>query len=216
MSLVPGMASLLLFSTLSVLFVFFPVWCKQEETSFVQRAGTIFAGRQYNSTLVVSNGGDFGSWTWPEMCPEGFYAIGFSLRVEENQVGMDDTALNGIRLFCSRPTDRSILYTVESHTGLFGEWTQTLWCPSGTLKSFQLRVEAPQGLFGDDTSANNIRFRCSSNPVIEGMGWTWGEYGNWSEECKGEGICGIETKQEPYQAGLDDTSLNDVRFFCCA
>lgn len=44
----------------------------------------------------------------------------------------------------------------------------------------------------------------------------WGEYGLWSPECpQGGGICGIESKMEEYQHGLDDTSLNDVRFFCC-
>ncbi|MBN3298062.1 vitelline membrane outer layer protein 1-like [Amia ocellicauda] len=208
--------ALLLLSSLSLLFVLSPVSCNLEETSFVQRAGTIFAERAYYSTINVTNGGQFGAWTWREMCPEGFYAIGFSLRVEENQLGLDDTALNGIRLFCSKPSDRSVLYTTESNIGLFGEWTQTLWCPNGVLKSFQLRVEPHKGHFGDDTSANNIKFRCSSNPVIEGLGLTWGDYGNWSDECPQGGICGIETKQEPYQVGLDDSALNDVRFFCCS
>ncbi|MBN3291981.1 VMO1 protein, partial [Polypterus senegalus] len=140
--------------------------------------------------------------------------INSEARVEAYQVGGDDTALNGIRLYCSRLNDRSILYTVESHTGLFGDWTQTLWCPSGVLKSFQLRVEPYQGIL-DDTAANNIKFRCSSSPVLEGFGQTFGDYGKWSDECKEGGICGIETKQEPYQVGLDDTALNDVRFFCC-
>ncbi|KAG2465288.1 VMO1 protein, partial [Polypterus senegalus] len=159
----------------------------------------MFTNRQYYSTINVTNGGEFGKWTWSEICPEDFYAIGYSLRVEAYQVGGDDTALNGIRLYCSRLNDRSILYTVESHTGLFGDWTQTLWCPSGVLKSFQLRVEPYQGIL-DDTAANNIKFRCSSSPVLEGFGQTFGDYGKWSDECKEGGICGIETKQEPYQA----------------
>ncbi|XP_028674038.1 vitelline membrane outer layer protein 1 homolog [Erpetoichthys calabaricus] len=190
------------------------VSCELELTSNVIKAGSMFTNRQYYSTINVTNGGEFGQWTWLEICPEGFYAIGYSLRVEAYQVGGDDTALNGIRLYCSRLNDRSILYTVESHTGLFGDWTQTLWCPSGVLKSFQLRVEPYQGIL-DDTAANNIKFRCSSSPVLEGFGQTFGDYGKWSDECKEGGICGIETKQEPYQVGLDDTALNDVRFFCC-
>lgn len=97
----------------------------------------------------------------------------------------------------------------------FGEWSEPQWCPSGALSSFQLRVEPYQGIFVDDTSANNIRFRCSSNPKLEGPGMTWGEYGEWSDDCRQGGICGIQTKMEVYQAGLDDTSLNDVRFHCC-
>lgn len=175
----------------------------------------MYNSRPYSSMLTVKNGEQFGSWTWPEMCPPDHLAVGFSLRVESSQYGLDDTALNGIRLICAKSTDRSFLYTVESHTGYYGDWTPTQYCPSGHLVSFQLRVESHQGLFGDDTAANNIRFRCSSNPVLEGTGMDWGEYGYWSNECVGGGICGIETKMEEHQSGLDDSTLNDVRFHCC-
>lgn len=98
----------------------------------------------------------------------------------------------------------------------FGEWSHAMYCPSGYLTSFQIRVEPHQGLFGDDTAVNNIKFRCSSNPMLEGPGMTWGEYGHWSQECTDGGICGIETKMEEYQYGLDDSTLNDVRFHCCS
>ncbi|XP_023658427.1 vitelline membrane outer layer protein 1 homolog [Paramormyrops kingsleyae] len=191
--------------------------CDLEEKPFVERAGRNFIGRASTSILTVPNGGKFGDWTWIEMCPEGFYASGFSVRVESNQYGLDDTSLNGIRLYCSQGTDRSYLYTIESHIGYFGEWTDPQWCPeAGFLKSFQLRVEPEQGIFGDDTSANNIRFRCTSNPTLEGRGPDWGDYGGWSQECTTGGICGIEVKMENYQSGLDDSTLNDVRFHCCA
>lgn len=52
-----------------------------EEKVFLQRAGTAFNSRSYESILNVTNGEKFGDWTWPEMCPENFYAVGFSLRV---------------------------------------------------------------------------------------------------------------------------------------
>lgn len=91
-----------------------------------------------------------------------------------------------------------------------------MYCPSGYLTSFQIRVEPHQGLFGDDTAVNNIKFRCSSNPMLEGPGMYWGEYGHWSQDCKDGGICGIESKMEEYQYGLDDSTLNDVRFHCCS
>ncbi|KAK3515818.1 hypothetical protein QTP70_034070 [Hemibagrus guttatus] len=186
-----------------------------KDQSGVIRAGTKFALRNYTSILSVPNGEKFGIWMWSELCPENFYVTGFSLRIEPNQYGGDDTALNGIRLYCVQNEDRRFLYSVESHTGHFGEWTEPQWCPSGTLSSFQLRVEPHQGIFGDDTAANNIRFRCSSNPTLEGRGMTWGEYGEWSSDCRNGGICGIQTKMELYQGGLDDSSLNDVRFHCC-
>merc|ERR1711931_210574 len=185
------------------------------DKSYLQRAGTAFSGRPHSSLLTVTNGEQFGNWTWPEMCPDKFFAVGFSVRVETEQYGLDDTALNGIRLICAKDEDRSFLYSIESHTGFYGDWSQPQYCPRGVLTSFQLRVEPHQGLFGDDTAANNIKFRCSSNPILEAPGMDWGEYGYWSQQCQG-GICGIETKMEEYQSGLDDSSLNDVRFHCCA
>ncbi|XP_031723377.1 vitelline membrane outer layer protein 1 homolog [Anarrhichthys ocellatus] len=187
-----------------------------EEKGFLQRAGEAFSSRQHRSLLTVGNGEKFGNWTWPEMCPDKFFAVGFSLRVEANQYGADDTALNGIRLICAKDENRGFLYSIESHTGYFGDWSQPQYCPSGVLTSFQIRVEPHQGLFGDDTAVNNIKFRCSSNPTLEGPGTDWGEYGLWSQVCHNGGICGIETKMEEYQYGLDDSSLNDVRFHCCA
>lgn len=53
-----------------------------EEKTFLQRAGVAFSSRQYRSLLTVSNGEQFGNWTWPEMCPDKFFAVGFSLRVK--------------------------------------------------------------------------------------------------------------------------------------
>lgn len=52
-----------------------------QEKIFLQRAGTAFNSRQHKSVLTVTNGERFGNWTWPEMCPENFFAVGFSLRV---------------------------------------------------------------------------------------------------------------------------------------
>lgn len=122
-------------------------------------------------------------------------------------------------LQCFQPTS-DFFFLLHSHVfpyllSSFGDWSQPQYCPSGVLTSFQIRVEPHQGLFGDDTAINNIKFRCSSNPTLEGAGMDWGAYGHWSQECLSGGICGIETKMEEYQYGLDDSSLNDVRFHCC-
>ncbi len=37
--------------------------------------------RYYGSELNVSNGMDWGSWGFKDMCPTGTYAAGFSLKV---------------------------------------------------------------------------------------------------------------------------------------
>ena len=53
-----------------------------EEKTFLQRAGSAYNSRQYRSLLTVNNGEQFGNWTWPEMCPNEFFAVGFSIRVK--------------------------------------------------------------------------------------------------------------------------------------
>ncbi|XDV38014.1 hypothetical protein PO909_007556, partial [Leuciscus waleckii] len=67
----------------------------------------------------------------------------------------------------------------------------------------------------DDTSVNNIRFKCSQGSVLQGEGGPWGDWGYWSPSCKGTGICGIKTRVEEPQGMGDDTALNDVIMYCC-
>lgn len=35
----------------------------------------------HTSVIEVTNGGPWGDWAWPDMCPDGFFASGFSLKV---------------------------------------------------------------------------------------------------------------------------------------
>nr|XP_006133305.1 vitelline membrane outer layer protein 1 homolog [Pelodiscus sinensis] len=179
-------------------------------------ANGTFSNRKYYSSINVTNGGPWGSWTWIDMCPEHYHALGFSIKMEEYGGASDDTALNGIRLFCVKNNNTSsAVYTVESDSGKFGQWSGITWCPTGFLTSFQMKVEPPQGIV-DDTSANGIKFRCSSGAIIEGATGSFGDYGGWSTACTRGGICGILTKQDPYHGPfVDDTALNDVCFFCC-
>ncbi|XP_060112007.1 LOW QUALITY PROTEIN: vitelline membrane outer layer protein 1 homolog [Heteronotia binoei] len=153
------------------------------------------------------------------MCPEGTYATGFSLKVEAYQgLANDDTGLNGIRLHCTRGGrgDKHEVHTVESQSGMWGKWSEPVWCPSGGyLQRFCLRVEKMRGGIQDNMGATNIRFACSGGQNLEGPGLSWGEYGAWSPLCP-KGLCGIQTKMEmPRGALRDDTALNDVRLFCC-
>ncbi|XP_056113744.1 vitelline membrane outer layer protein 1 homolog [Rhinichthys klamathensis goyatoka] len=132
----------------------------------------------------------------------------------ERPIDGDDTALNGIRLYCVDQPGSHDYNSVESDVGSWGEWTDVKWCNSGYLTSFQLRVEASHG-DGDDTAANNIMFTCTGGFVLEGDGTNWGNWGGWSPTCHGRGIYGIKTQIEKPQGRGDDTALNNVIMFCC-
>ncbi|XP_066485039.1 vitelline membrane outer layer protein 1 homolog [Tiliqua scincoides] len=201
---------------LFLLFVCFTSACDRKITSVSSNG--VFSGRKNHSSISVGNGGTWGQWTWVDMCPNRTYAIGFSIKVEEyGGQFSDDTSLNGIRLYCS--TNQlldGITYTVESDSGTFGEWSNITWCPDGSfLNAFELQVEPLLGN-QDETTVNNIRFRCSKGAVIETVGGRFGNYERWSEPCKKGAICGLQTRQEQYKGYFaDDTALNDVLFYCC-
>uniref|UniRef100_A0A8D0KU08 Vitelline membrane outer layer 1-like protein n=1 Tax=Strix occidentalis caurina TaxID=311401 RepID=A0A8D0KU08_STROC len=47
------------------------------------------AGRDA-SVITVSNGGPWGDWAWPEVCPEDSYASGIGFKVEPPQGVIED------------------------------------------------------------------------------------------------------------------------------
>ncbi|XP_053241230.1 vitelline membrane outer layer protein 1-like [Podarcis raffonei] len=163
--------------------------------------------RKYTTVLSVPNGGPWGVWGPIEFCREG-HANGFKLMVRPLQL-KDDTSLNGIRLIC---TDGS---EIQSALGRYGRWTKKETCPKGRLISFSLRVLEPQGEWVDDTSANNIKFRCEDGLVLPGHSIDWGTYGPWSAICPKGAICGIQTRIDSELGTGDITGLNDVLFYCC-
>ncbi|XP_019205467.1 vitelline membrane outer layer protein 1 [Oreochromis niloticus] len=164
--------------------------------------------------LSVPYSTQWGYWGSTEMCPLGSYAVGFSIKVEASQGSGDDTAVNGIRLYCFDPSSKRRT-TVQSAVGSWGDWTAVKSCASGYLDSFMLRVESSQGE-GDDTSVNNIKFTCSGTGAqLVGDGMPWGGWGRWSRKCPKGVICGLRTRLEDPQGRGDDTALNDVQFFCC-
>uniref|UniRef100_A0A8D2PEC0 VMO1 protein n=1 Tax=Zosterops lateralis melanops TaxID=1220523 RepID=A0A8D2PEC0_ZOSLA len=143
--------------------------------------------RQYESILMVPNGGPWGSWGHKVTSPfffasskvqpfQGFWLFG------------DDTALNGVRLLC----------TDGQRLDKWGNWTKAQLCSSNRLVSFSLRVERWQYLW-DNTAVNNFRFACSNGTL---------------SNCTSGAICGLQTKVEKPQGKWDDTALNDMRVCC--
>ncbi|KAI2644468.1 hypothetical protein H4Q32_029604 [Labeo rohita] len=169
--------------------------------------------RGYISELTVSNGGTWGSWGNKEMCPDGTYAAGFSLKVEADGTS-DNTALNGIRLHCLSVFHRLSNsfhdeIPVQSGVGSWGQWTDVKWCSSGFLRAFMMRVK-PIKAGTDNTAVNNIVFQCNDGVVMKVDATDSGDWGKWSKTCEGKGICGLKTRVQGLQGSGDDTALNDV------
>merc|ERR1712080_486973 len=70
--------------------------------SVTTSSGSILRDRHYLAELNPEAGSNWGDWGRHEFCPEGSWASGFQLKVEKDCGAMcDDTALNGVRLFCT-------------------------------------------------------------------------------------------------------------------
>ncbi|KAL3881302.1 hypothetical protein ACJMK2_027755 [Sinanodonta woodiana] len=191
------------------------------------------APRSAVKILAVSNGGPWGTWYQAQFCPSGSYAVGYNMKIQEDQHDHDDTGLNAISLRC-QPFDVSRDNgEITSEEGGWGSWIGWTMCNDSQsqrtfLTAFSLQVEASL-ISGDDTAADYIKFMCRdfdasmhqrelAHPPGHGP---WGTYGDWSQNCPlHSAICGIQTKIEPFQAGNffskgDNTALNDVQFICC-
>lgn len=97
-----------------------------------------------------------------------------------------------------------------------GEWTPTQECKEGRINQFQLRGWKYFYEIGDDTTADDVNFRCTGGDTLNGKSPTgWGDWGNWSGICE-KGIRGLRTKVEDYKESIDNTVLNNVEFACVA
>jgi len=85
----------------------------QEVDSNLKVKGTSSQNRIVTNGLKINNpkkgatemkihDGYWGGWTSMKTCPDNTYVCGLKARVEGNQGGGDDTALNGIRMKCCK------------------------------------------------------------------------------------------------------------------
>ncbi|XP_037048432.1 uncharacterized protein LOC119082876 [Bradysia coprophila] len=164
---------------------------------------------------------NWGDWGGADFCPEGSYVTGFDLKVEGNQGGDDDTALNSVKLICT--SLKGIFQKdIVSSEGGWGEYRGRKYCPNGLGNGFELRSESSQGGRGDDTAAVDFNLICANNDgtsanIRGGEIVTFGEWRTTNRMCPPEtAICGIRTQVERSQGGKgDDTALNNVDLACC-
>eukprot|EP01084_Bolivina_argentea_P238828 401275_1 len=174
-------------------------------------------GFQQTSILEQTNDGAWGNWDYQKYCNTDSFARGFTIKVEANQGGGDDTAANAIRLLCG---DSSTATTYEeislNNEGAWGSWSSNIVCPSGYIVAFDQKYEVSQG-GGDDTALNAIKAKCSDGNIIESSNALTGTYTGTFKVCPTASfVCGFTQKVEGSQGGGDDTSLNAVKLFCCA
>ena len=163
-----------------------------------------------NSDMTAA-AGDWYNW---ELCPIGTYAIGFNVKVDNNNI--DTTGLNTVKLICND----TIRTTVDSFDGSRGVWGSDVYCPNQKkIVGFMYKYDSYAGptLFIDDSSGNSIYFYCEDNteirPTIQGPAGSWTPV----KKCPvNYAICGIMVQYQSDQGSGDDTALNNVKFKCCS
>jgi hypothetical protein len=164
--------------------------------------------------------GYWGTWeTCPSQCPDGSYAYGITVRSEPTQGSGDDTALNGVRLYCFNRSDGRYRGYVDSNIGYWGNWGSYAHCSTYTtsnpFRSGIMKLEPPQG-GGDDTATNRVYAYCIDGDLAAPSAYT--AWGNWQTRAycpSGTAVCGIRTRVEAPIGSGDDTALNGVLFACC-
>ncbi|XP_037775913.1 vitelline membrane outer layer protein 1 homolog [Penaeus monodon] len=121
-----------------------------------------------NESLQLDNGLVRGTWGDPEMCAAGSHAFSFEIKYAD--LGhIDDTAVNGVRLYCETPGG-SLTGYVTSSEGKWGEWRGMRTCALGHhLVGIQGNVVDPQGNFGDDLGVDNLRMECDDGAILDGL-----------------------------------------------
>jgi len=100
--------------------------------------------------------GSWGYWRGVKMCSYGKYIGAASVRFEDQQGSEDDTALNGLKIYCvdENWSDGEV---VMVHAGFWGSWKPWGYKWNKLVKGARVKSEDSQG-DGDDTAMNGIQF----------------------------------------------------------
>ncbi|ETE57677.1 Vitelline membrane outer layer protein 1, partial [Ophiophagus hannah] len=168
--------------------------------------------RKYSFMLSVLNGGSWGEWGPASFCEKG-YAHGFSLKVEEKQEGSDDTALNGIRLYCTDGT------AIESKVGNLDQKTilphstalllTISWCLwNSEARKYSDMLSVPNGVYLGELGQNAF---CD-----KGYAHGFSLKGTWTKVqfCTTGYLISFSLRvQQCHQVG-DETTANNIQFTC--
>jgi len=99
-------------------------------------------------------GGNWGGWKGWQMCPYGKYIGAGNVRFEDSQGGGDDTALNGLAIYCVDKDWRNGEVKIVYY-GKWGGWKGWSYRAHKLVKGARVRYEDPGG---DDTAMNGIQF----------------------------------------------------------
>jgi len=150
-------------------------------------------------------------------CPDGSFVSGYRLRSENSQGGGDDTAINDIDLYCSRPNSNEVIAVIWSDHRNWGSWSSPTFCRGNDnpVVGFDVREEGPQG-GGDDTAINDIDLYCKNGGryISASVKTTWGSWKPVQKCPSGYAVVGVLTQVEPQQGGGDDTAMNGIKLFC--
>ena len=163
--------------------------------------------------------GDWGNWQNPVSWSgeAGFYACGASVRVEPRQGNGDDTAMNGIRFIVCNEQNWAQQQTKTIHEGLWGDWSNTVLCPTGSfISGLQFRYE--DRMNGDNTALNGLRIRCD-DPSARWQEVHPGIWGVWKSQVSFTSpkrlICGARSRFQPHIGNGDDTGMNGLEVELC-
>ena len=153
--------------------------------------------------------GDWSNYIW---CKAGKRVNGFRLRVEKNQGGDDDSALNGIQLSCEN------VGISNEIPGIWGTWRDWVYCNDGTyVTSFDLlsQHDINRATNFDNVAASNVKMRCSDGKEINGGGLDLGDWEGYKSCPTRSYLCGVRAQFQKKQGDGDDTALNRIEFQCC-
>jgi len=100
--------------------------------------------------------GDWGKWKKMVMCPHGKYIGAATVRFEDRQGGGDDSALNGLAIWCVNENWRNGEVKIV-YNGEWGGWKDWSYKVNKLVKGARVRYEDKRG-GGDDSAMNGIEF----------------------------------------------------------